>query len=221
MTTKRSSTSTPGQRSISTFFAPFPNSTPQGSSQVRFPVRDSQTIPHARRNRLKFGTLSPFMQGKAQVAKATVAKRTRTPGTGPSPLSAEPAQNSRSAGIRQKPSPVTGAQAVPSKDIKTRQESAHKQHTSALGQTAVSKRIEVYWDGEQAWWVITLRMCNKQHMDTMTTFITAEVFAIQASCAVQFYGSHRFFCSHARCIAQVLWQGGRMGRHEQAFGGVR
>ena len=130
------------------------------------------------------------MQGKAQLAKATVAKRTRTPGTGPSPLSAEPAQNSRPASISQKPSPVNGAQAVPSKDIETRQESAHKQHTSALGQAAVSKRIEVYWDGEQAWWVITHHMWNKQYMDTMTTCIASEAFAIQVSCAVQIYGSH-------------------------------
>lgn len=44
MTTKRSSTSTPGQRSISTFFAPFPNSTPQGSSQVRVALLEARAL---------------------------------------------------------------------------------------------------------------------------------------------------------------------------------
>ena len=131
------------------------------------------------------------MQGKAQSAKATVAKRTRTPGTGPSPLSAEPAQHSRPASISQKPTPVNGARAVPSKDVETQQESAHKQHINALGQTAVGKRIEVYWDGEKAWWVVRHCMCNKQHMDTVTDCIAAEAFAMQASCAIQLFQSHR------------------------------
>ena len=88
------------------------------------------------------------MQGKAQLAKPTVAKCTRTPGL--SPLSAEPAQNSIPASTSQKPSPV-GAHVVSSKGAETRQESAHKQHANALGQTAVGKRVEVYWDGEKAW----------------------------------------------------------------------
>ena len=162
------------------------------------------------------------MQGKAQLAKATVTSRTRTPGTGPSPLSTEPAQHSRPASISQKPSPVTVAHAVPSKGVKTQQESAHKQHLNAEGQTAVGNRIEVYWDGEQAWCVVRHCRCNKQHVDTVTDCIAAEALAIQASCAIQLCRSQyaRFFHFHARCIAQVLWQGGRMGWHEHALGGV-
>lgn len=95
-----------------------------------------------------------MQQGKAQLTKATLAKHTRTPGTGPSPLSAKPAQgDSRPASTSQKPSPVSGRHAAPNNDTKTKQEPAHKSHSNALGQDAVGKRLQVYWDGEKAWWV--------------------------------------------------------------------
>ncbi|KAL0028206.1 hypothetical protein WJX79_001719 [Trebouxia sp. C0005] len=100
MTTKRSSTATPGQRSISTFFAAFPASTPNGSAH-----------------------------SKKQIGRPSTTKQTRTPATDPSPLPAKPASADKSA---------------------------HKDTTvyvqgSALKESAVGRRVQVYWDGEQTW----------------------------------------------------------------------
>lgn len=95
--------------------------------------------------------ISGMQQGKAPFAKTILAKHTRTPGTGPSPLSAQPVQADSRPAITRKPSPVSGEHAALSKDIASRQESVQTQHKSGLGQAAVGKRIEVYWDGEKAW----------------------------------------------------------------------
>lgn len=91
------------------------------------------------------------LQGKAPLAKTILAKHTRTPGTGPSPWSVKPAQADSRPATTQQASPVTGGHAAPSKDIMSRQGSVQTQHKSGLGQAAVGKRIEVYWDGEKAW----------------------------------------------------------------------
>lgn len=90
-----------------------------------------------------------LQQGKAHLTKT--AQHRQTSGTGPSPLSAKPAQDSRPVAVTQKPSPGNGANTVPRIAIEPQQESAQKQHTNTLGKTAVGKRIEVYWDGEKAW----------------------------------------------------------------------
>ena len=65
-------------------------------------------------------------------------------------MSAKPAQADSRPATTQKPSPVNGGHAPASKDIKSKQESAKTQHKNVLGQGAVGKRIEVYWDGEKA-----------------------------------------------------------------------
>lgn len=89
-----------------------------------------------------------------QRGKPTSAKHTRTPATGPSPLSAKPAQADCSAGKGRQTS--NGTAAAPSKDLQTEQKPAQQQVTNAFGQAEVGKRVQVYWDGEKAWCVICI-----------------------------------------------------------------
>ncbi|DBA75103.1 TPA: hypothetical protein ACH3X1_010428 [Trebouxia sp. C0004] len=125
MTTKRSSTSTPGQRSISTFFAAFPASTPNGSAH-----------------------------SKEQVGRPSTAKQTRTPATDPSPLLAKPASAGKPlpgvttavpADKRTLPAPTAKS------DKPAHKHTTVKHQSNALRDEAVGRRVQVYWDGEQAW----------------------------------------------------------------------
>ena len=101
-----------------------------------------------------------MQHGKARPGKPSTAKQMRTPATGPSPLSAEPVSEGKgcpriSADIPTDKSTPAGplpdtAPTVPHTMPATVKQTAAKADTP-LGESAVGRRVQVYWDGEKAW----------------------------------------------------------------------